>query len=122
MLARIGQIDLSIGTVAAGVDRRKVDELNSQSLNTHHEDCIHCAYQPICGVDLIDDIARYGRIDIPKHETWFCRQQTMIFDQVYRFLVSDVPRIQHSIAQWSAARAWPKQGFIQSYDTASAPL
>ena len=82
MLARIGLVDLSIGHVKDGIDKNTVGELNTSSMNNFDPDCIHCAYQPFCGTDVVDDISRYGRIDLPKSETWFCKRQMAIFDKI----------------------------------------
>ncbi len=71
MLSRVGRVDLSIGSLASGLDVEKVALLNGSSLNNFDPDCIHCAYQPFCGFDLVDDLSRYGRIDLPRHETCF---------------------------------------------------
>ncbi len=120
MLARIGQIDLSIGTISEGINQQVVAELNWQSMNTFHEDCLHCAYQPHCGIDVVDDIARYGRIDVPKANTWFCQQQTMIFDRIFEYLCSDDERVHHSLALWAGLPHWPKALLAMHHDTASA--
>jgi His-Xaa-Ser system radical SAM maturase HxsB len=122
MLTRIGQVDLGIGTVKQGLDRRKLDQLNFLSINSLHEDCIHCPYQPFCGIDLIDDLARYGRVDNPKHATWFCRQQTMIFDRIFEYLASDEEKVRKSLVQWARVKRWPSQGLIPSHDSASDSL
>lgn len=120
MLARIGQIDLSIGTISEGINRQVVSELNWQSVNSFHEDCIHCTYQPYCGIDVIDDIARYGRIDVPKASTWFCQQQIMIFDRIFEYLCSDDERVHHSLAQWAGLRHWPRAPLARHHDTVAA--
>jgi His-Xaa-Ser system radical SAM maturase HxsB len=83
MLSRIGHVDLSVGDMGSGIDEAKLSELNSNSLHQVNPDCIHCAYMPYCGVDVIDDISRYNRIDGPKHNTWFCSRQTMLFDLIF---------------------------------------
>lgn len=83
MLSRIGHVDLSVGHMRSGIDEEKVNELN---FNAHHQvnpDCLHCAYMPYCGVDVVDDMSRYGRIDLPKSDTWFCDRQMMLFDLVF---------------------------------------
>ncbi|TGV63628.1 His-Xaa-Ser system radical SAM maturase HxsB, partial [Mesorhizobium sp. M00.F.Ca.ET.149.01.1.1] len=86
MLSRIGRIDLSIGDVGTGIDRAKVDVLNSGAFNHFDPDCIHCAYQPFCGTDVIDDISRYGRIDVSRPDTWFCGRHLSLFDKVFEVL------------------------------------
>ncbi len=83
MLSRIGHVDLSIGHMRTGIDEKKLAELNFNALHQVNPDCIHCAYMPYCGVDVIDDISRYNRVDIPKGDTWFCNRQTMLFDLIF---------------------------------------
>ena len=83
MLSRIGQVDLHIGNVEQGIDEDITRQLNISALHHNNPDCVHCAYMPYCGVDIVDDISRYGRIDVPKHDTWFCEKQTHLFDLVF---------------------------------------
>ena len=107
MLARIGLVDLSIGHVKDGIDVDTVGKLNSSSMNNFDPDCIHCAYQPFCGTDVVDDISRYGRIDLPREETWFCKRQMAIFDKIVELIYSDDERISPSLAKWAGGVAWP---------------
>jgi His-Xaa-Ser system radical SAM maturase HxsB len=107
MMARIGQIDLSIGNVQDGEDWSKVTGLNSASFNDQDPDCQHCVYQPFCGVDLVDDISRYGRIDMPRHETYFCRRHLALFDKAFAMITSKDPKIQHSLCKWLGIEKWP---------------
>lgn len=100
MVTRMRQVDLSIGTIFAGLNSEKLAALNVHAANNLHEDCIHCAFQPFCGVDLIDDISRYGRVDLPKHETSFCRRHMGVFRKVFQLLYSTDPAVQHSLALW----------------------
>ncbi|MFS2327591.1 His-Xaa-Ser system radical SAM maturase HxsB [Brucella sp. H1_1004] len=106
MLSRVGRVDLSIGSLSLGLDVEKIALLNGSSLNNFDPDCIHCAYQPFCGSDLIDDLSRYGRIDLPRHETWFCKRHTAIFDKAFEYLYSDDEAIQFSVGQWLGIPAW----------------
>lgn len=101
MVTRVGQIDLSMGNVRTGLDEDKISPLNKEAFNTFHPDCIHCPYQAYCGVDLVDDLSRYGRIDIPKHLTDFCQRHTYLFDKVFELLYSDDSKVQKSIALWA---------------------
>ncbi len=101
MVSRVGQFDLSMGDVHSGLARDTVDALNAEALNNFHPDCVHCPYQAFCGVDLIDDLSRYGRIDLPKHLTDFCQRHTYIFDKIFSMIYSDSPKIQKSLALWS---------------------
>lgn len=107
MLDRIGQIDLSVGHVREGLDLAKRDELNSSSLNSFDPDCVHCAYQPFCGSDLVDDISRYGRIDLPRHGTWFCGRHLALFDKVFELLNRDDEPTRCSLACWAGIENWP---------------
>jgi His-Xaa-Ser system radical SAM maturase HxsB len=83
MLTRTRHVDLSVGTLFEGLDEEKIATLNSVALNETHPDCIHCAYMPYCGVDPIDDLSRYNRVDLPKIETWFCNKQLFFFDWIF---------------------------------------
>jgi His-Xaa-Ser system radical SAM maturase HxsB len=83
MLTRTRHVDLSVGDIFSGLDEEKIETLNMDAVNETHPDCIHCAYLPFCGVDIIDDLSRYGRIDLPKSETWFCNKQTFFFDWIF---------------------------------------
>jgi len=98
MLARIGRIDLSIGNAAHGIDYARVAHLNASALNNFDPDCIHCPYQPFCGTDTIDDVSRYGRIDLPRFETWFCARQLAVFDKIFAMLYTRDERIANSLA------------------------
>jgi His-Xaa-Ser system radical SAM maturase HxsB len=106
MLSRIGRIDLSIGDVATGIDRAKVDVLNSGAFNHFDPDCIHCAYQPFCGTDVVDDVSRYGRIDVPRPDTWFCGRHLALFDKVFEVLYRDDEPTRASLAAWLGVAAW----------------
>lgn len=108
MMARIGQINLSIGNVRDGEDRSKIAELNTASFNDDDPDCQHCVYQPFCGVDLTDDISRYGRIDLPRHQTYFCRRHLALFDKAFEMISSSDPKVQHSLCRWLGVESWPK--------------
>ncbi len=83
MLSRIRHVDLSVGHLDGGVDRQKVEELNFSAMNQIHEDCTHCAYMPFCGIDIVDDMSRYGRMDVMKADTWFCRRHMFLFDFIF---------------------------------------
>lgn len=103
MVTRIGQFDLSMGDVFNGLKPDTIDTLNGEALNNFHPDCVHCPYQAFCGVDLVDDISRYGRIDLPKHLTDFCQRHTYIFDKIFSMIYSGDPKIQKSLAIWSGS-------------------
>ena len=106
MQSRIGRVYLAIGHVRDGIRREVVETLNAASLNTFDPDCVHCAYQPFCGSDVIDDISRYGRVDVPKHETWFCRRHTSLFDKVFELIYRQDEATQASLAHWAGVAAW----------------
>jgi radical SAM protein with 4Fe4S-binding SPASM domain len=84
MLARLKRIDLSIGQISNGIDQTKAQHLSWNQMGETNEDCLHCAYQPFCGVDSIDDIARYDRTDLPRHMTRFCQDQMALFGFIFR--------------------------------------
>lgn len=100
MLARSGIIDLSIGTVETGWDTPARRTLDSHSTNAMDPACRQCAYQPYCGRDVIDDIARYGTIDLPRTETEFCRKHMHLFDLIFELVYSDDPAVRHSVSRW----------------------
>ena len=100
MLSRSGVIDLAIGDVATGWDTPKRAVLNEHASNTFDDDCSRCAFQPYCGRDMIDDLARYGRIDLPRTETAFCRRHLHLFDFIFDLLYSDDEATQYSLARW----------------------
>jgi His-Xaa-Ser system radical SAM maturase HxsB len=108
MLARIGWVDLAVGHVQTGIDQEKADLLNGSSLNSFDPDCIHCAYQPFCGTDVVDDLSRYGRVDLPRHTTWFCRRHMAVFDKVFELIFRDDDATRASLARWSGIEAWPR--------------
>lgn len=107
MMSRVGQIDLSIGNLVEGENLTKIDQLNAASFNDLDPDCQHCAYQPFCGVDLIDDISRYGRIDMPRHQTYFCRRHLALFDKAFEMITSQDEKVLHSLRKWLGVRHWP---------------
>ena len=100
MLARSGVIDLAIGDIASGWDTEKRAQLNGHATNQFDPACQRCAFQPYCGRDLIDDIARYGRIDVPRTETDFCRRHLHLFDFIFELIYSDDPAVRHSLSRW----------------------
>lgn len=100
MLARSGVIDLAIGSVKEGWASAERDTLNAHSSNFEDPACQRCAFQPYCGRDLIDDISRYGRIDVPRHETEFCRRHTHLFDLIFRMIYEDDPAVTYSLSRW----------------------
>jgi His-Xaa-Ser system radical SAM maturase HxsB len=112
MVTRVGQIDLSIGDLWNGLNQEKLDVLNEESSNSFHPDCIHCPYQAACGIDVVDDLSRYGRIDLPKRDTAFCRRHTAIFGKIFELLYSKDEKVQKSLAAWAG---------IPEFDAALAP-
>ncbi|MBL4539721.1 MAG: His-Xaa-Ser system radical SAM maturase HxsB [Oceanicaulis sp.] len=102
MLSRSGVIDLRIGDVSDGFEPSNptLNALNAGSANNLDPDCIHCAFQAACGVDLIDDISRYGRRDLPRPDTFFCQRQTAMFDLAWKLLLDRSPAIRHSVCAW----------------------
>ena len=80
---RTRQVDLCIGSLEHGFDQATISELNHNAVHHTHEDCIHCAYMPYCGIDIVDDLSRYARFDVPKHSTWFCQRHMFLFDFIF---------------------------------------
>lgn len=83
MLSRTRRVDLSVGSLREGFSESVVEFLNSNSAHWVNEECLHCAYLPFCGNDVIDDLSRYERMDSKKRETWFCRRHIAIFDFIF---------------------------------------
>jgi radical SAM protein with 4Fe4S-binding SPASM domain len=100
MVSRIGKIDLSIGSLEDGIDASKVAALNSNVSNFDDPDCVHCVYKAYCGLDPIDDLSRYGRVDLPRHQTDHCKSHLDLFDYAFSLLYSADPKVQKSLAIW----------------------
>ena len=100
MLTRSGVVDLRIGSLTEGYDSEMRRLLDRHSTTEADPACENCAYQPYCGRDLIDDLSRYGRIDVPRHETFFCQKHMHIFDLCMRLIYSDDAAVQYSLAKW----------------------
>ena len=109
MLTRSGVIDLAIGDVFEGWETEARDRLNAHATNRFDPTCIGCAYQPFCGRDLVDDLSRYGRIDIPRHQTEFCRRHLAIFDLVFELIYSRDPAVRYSLARWLRLPGTPSE-------------
>lgn len=101
MLTRAGEIDLSIGNIIEGLDKCKLALLNSNCSNDNDPICKKCNHQLYCGRDVIDDLARYGRIDIPRDKTDFCIRHTDIFNHIIELVESDDPAVLYSLAIWA---------------------
>lgn len=100
MLSRSRVIDLSIGDVHEGWDTPKRQLLNSHATNELDADCSRCAYQPFCGRDVIDDLARYGRIDQPRTSTAFCKRHLHLFDFIFELIYSGDEPTLYSLRRW----------------------
>ncbi|MFZ5746919.1 MAG: His-Xaa-Ser system radical SAM maturase HxsB [Pseudomonadota bacterium] len=100
MLSRAGIIDLAIGDIFSGWDTDACAQLNVHASNLEDPACQRCAYQPFCGRDLVDDIARYGRIDLPRTDTEFCRRHLHVFDFLFRLIFEDDPAVRYSLSRW----------------------
>jgi His-Xaa-Ser system radical SAM maturase HxsB len=120
MLTRAGVIDLAIGTVADGWDSEKRATLDAHATNANDPDCQRCAYQPFCGRDIVDDLARYGRIDVARHDTEFCRRHMHIFDLAFSLIYSDDPATRYSLAHWLRLPGVPSSFGTDYHDPADA--
>jgi radical SAM protein with 4Fe4S-binding SPASM domain len=100
MLSRSKIVDLSIGDVHRGWDGERRRLLNAHATNQFDADCSRCAYQPYCGRDIVDDLARYGRIDLPRTETAFCRRHLHLFDLIFELIYADDEPTQYSLRRW----------------------
>jgi His-Xaa-Ser system radical SAM maturase HxsB len=109
MLTRTKTVDLSVGSLAEGFDEEKISQLNFSALNQTNPDCIHCSYLPYCGVDTIDDLSRYGRVDLPKSETWFCNKQMFLFDWIFEKIKSRNTEWLNIFSRWIYRRNNPQK-------------
>ncbi|MEG3085631.1 His-Xaa-Ser system radical SAM maturase HxsB [Sphingomonas sp. PB2P12] len=100
MLARSGVVNLAIGSVTEGWNGPSRDLLNTGVTNQFDPDCRRCAFQPFCGRDVVDDLARYGRTDMPRRDTDFCRRHLHLFDFAFELIYSDDEAVRHSLARW----------------------
>lgn len=100
MLARSGIIDLSLGQIGQDWRNDKWRTLNDHCSNLSDPACQRCAYQPFCGRDVVDDLARYGTIDLLRTETVFCQRQLAVFDFVFDLLYRDDPKVRYSLSRW----------------------
>jgi len=100
MVTRSGVMDLRIGDVQSGIDHDTLATLNRFSSNNFDADCVHCAYQPYCGRDVVDDIARHGRIDLQRRFTAFCQRHLAIFDLAFELIHSQDPQVHYSLRRW----------------------
>jgi His-Xaa-Ser system radical SAM maturase HxsB len=100
MLARVGHADLSIGSVEDGFDEERSRLLNGNVFNNYDPDCIHCPHQPSCGTDVVDDLSRYGRADVPRPTTFFCQRQLKVFEVVCRLLLAKDKMVRRSTLHW----------------------
>jgi His-Xaa-Ser system radical SAM maturase HxsB len=100
MLSRAGVVDLAIGDIEQGWASPRRDMLNFNATNQFDPACQHCTYQPFCGRDLVDDLSRYGRIDLPRNETEFCRRHLAIFDFIFELIYEADPAVRYSLSRW----------------------
>lgn len=114
MLARSKLIDLSIGDVTRGLNVQAREELQGSAFNALDPWCSECVYQGICGSDPIDDIARYGRVDVPRPMTAYCQKNMHVFDKATELIYSDNPAIRHSVRHWLNLPSDHKVGAIHS--------
>ncbi|MEM1048207.1 MAG: His-Xaa-Ser system radical SAM maturase HxsB [Pseudomonadota bacterium] len=106
MLTRTGQIDLSIGHIASGLDMEKLSILNANASMDDDPHCLRCRHQSYCGRDVIDDLSRYGRIDVPRTETEFCKRHMHMFGLAEELIESNDPAVWHSLALWLDVPKW----------------
>ncbi|EEW24023.1 Radical SAM domain protein [Rhodobacter ferrooxidans] len=107
MMTRVGQIDLSIGHVRTGFDENKIATLQTQVSNFDDPDCQHCAFQAYCGLDIIDDLSRYGRIDLPRPTTDHCQVHQGLFELAFELIYSADAATQHTVRSWLGVASLP---------------
>lgn len=108
MMTRVGQIDLSLGDVMNGLDDGKRASFQEHVSNFDDPDCQHCAFQPYCGLDIIDDISRYGRIDLPRPLTEHCQLHQGLFDLAFELIYSTDPATQLTVQRWLGLGSRPE--------------
>src|SRR3546814_5200493 len=79
--------------VSTGWASETRDLLNRHATNQFDPTCTRCSYQPYCGRAVVDDLARYGRIDLPRHQTEFCRSHLHLFDFLFSLITNDEPAV-----------------------------
>ncbi|NHK27160.1 His-Xaa-Ser system radical SAM maturase HxsB [Parvularcula flava] len=109
MLDRIGEADFSLGDVFEGIDEERRALLNQTAFNEADPDCQHCPFQPYCGTDIIDTISRYGRLDLPRGETSFCRTHFGLFSHIFQLLSDDAIEAKTTLSQWLGLPQPPRQ-------------
>jgi His-Xaa-Ser system radical SAM maturase HxsB len=112
MLTRSRVIDLSLGRVGEDWRGETWRLLNEHSTNQFASACKRCAYQPYCGRDLIDDLSRYGRIDVERTTTDFCRKHLSIFDLIFELVYDLDPAVQYSLSRWLDLPGEPRLGEV----------
>ena len=100
MLSRSGVVDLSLGQVGGDWRGEKWRQLNEHSTNQFDEACRRCTYQPFCGRDVVDDLARYGTVDVLRTETAFCQRHLSLFDFIFELIYGDDPATRYSLCRW----------------------
>jgi len=100
MLARSGVVDLGLGKVGDDWKGETWELLNGHCSNAFDPACERCAYQPFCGKDVIDDLARYGTIDVDRTETAFCQKHLAIFDHIFELIYRGDERVNYSLSRW----------------------
>lgn len=100
MLARSGVVDLGLGKVGDDWKGETWELLNGHCSNAFDPACERCAYQPFCGKDVIDALARYGTIDVDRTETAFCQKHLAIFDHIFELVYRDDERVNYSFSRW----------------------
>lgn len=116
MLSRTGYVDLAIGDLSTGVNLRRLEELNVHAMHQVNPDCQHCVYMPYCGIDIVDDISRYGRVDVPKRDTWFCNRQMMLFDLMFEKVIERNKEWMDMFSKWIFRSAVPAPAYELFHD------
>lgn len=105
MLTRSGVIDLRLGKVGDDWRGETWQLLNEASTNQFDPACQRCTYQPFCGRDLVDDLSRYGTVDVERTSTAFCRKHMHVFDLIFTMIEDTDPAVQFSLSRWLGMRS-----------------
>ena len=61
---------------------------------------VQCSLQDERGRDLVDDLARYGTVAVPRETTEFCRRHLHLFDLAFELIHSDDAAVRYSLNRW----------------------
>jgi hypothetical protein len=48
----------------------------------------------------VDDLARYGTLEVPRTETAFCQRHLGLFDFIFELIYENDPATRYSLCRW----------------------